>query len=367
MDIQITEALNTLPVITYRWLGVNQLNLKENITRKIKPYHKQFLLAGNEVVKDITLVEPAEYHNLIQETVEYGVSKELVALGENSFNAGVLVQVPSGVVIQEPIRIQYNFDETNDIVIDNNLIFAGENSEVTLVIDYLTTDGVTAFHNGTTRVFAEPGSKITIVKVQRMNDQSYHFDSNLAISGYGAKVNWLQAELGSKKSITNYISNLNETSEAKIDSIYIGDGERQIDLSYHMKHQGRRSVSNIDTQGALMDRARKMFRGTIDFKKGSSQSIGSEEEYVILLDKGVQSDAVPLLLSEEDDVQGLHAASAGKVDPAQLYYMMSRGFSEAEARKLIVEAAFNPIIDLVRVAVLQKVIKDEIQRRLVGE
>lgn len=367
MGIQVTEALNRLPVITYRWLGANQLYLKQNITREIKAYTDDFLQTRHELVKNITQVEQGEYQHFIPVHGAYGVSNELVAAGEKSFNAGILLQLPPRVAIQEPIRLQYNLAEPNDLLIDNNLIFAGEYSKATIIIDYRTVGDVSALHNGVTRIFAQPGAEITIVKLQRMNDQSIHFDSNLAIVGYGAKVNWLQAELGSDQSITNYISNLDEAAEANMYSIYIGDHHRQLDLSYHMIHQGRRSVSKIETQGALKDQAKKMFRGTIDFKKGSSQSIGSEEEYVILLDKTVQSDAVPLLLAEEDDVQGLHAASAGRVDPAQLFYMMSRGFSELEARKLVVEAAFNPIIDQVPDPEFQDVIKNEIQRRLIGE
>jgi Fe-S cluster assembly scaffold protein SufB len=152
-----------------------------------------------------------------------------------------------------------------------------------------------------------------------------------------------------------------------LSSIYFGDGNRIIDLNYLINHIGRRTISNIETKGALKDRAKKVFRGTIDFKLGASRSKGIEEEYALLLDKEVKASSVPLLLCSEDDVEGQHAASAGQIDNEKLFYIMSRGISEKEAKKFIVEASFAPVIDKVPCEDLRDVIRDEIQRRLVDD
>ena len=87
---------------------------------------------------------------------------------------------------------------------------------------------------------------------------------------------------------------------------------------------------------------------------------------MLLLDKGVKSDAVPLLLCREDDVQGNHAASAGQVDETQLFYLMSRGFSYSEALKLLVEASFRPVLERIPNTRLREAIDAEIHRRLVN-
>lgn len=110
----------------------------------------------------------------------------------------------------------------------------------------------------------------------------------------------------------------------------------------------------------------KIFKGTLDFKKGASRSKGIEEEYAILLDKTVKADAIPLLLCEEDDVEGQHAASAGQIDSDKLFYLMSRGLDEKEAKKLIVEASFTPIIDKIPMEYLKEEITKEIHRRIVN-
>ena len=132
-----------------------------------------------------------------------------------------------------------------------------------------------------------------------------------------------------------------------------------------MIHRGARSISKIDTKGVLLDRAKKVFNGKLDFKRGARHSKGEEEEYVILLDPTVKSDSIPALLCEEDDVEGAHAVSAGQINEDKLFYLMSRGLDERESKKLIVEASFRPIIDKIPIEDLRREVKDEIERRLI--
>lgn len=378
------NPMNKLPVITYRWLKLNDISLDIPLKNSTIPYTKKYLKYKMiETMKDrkiiINKISPSmlvtydtgarEKDATLQayKTSEYGVSKDLVAECENSYNSGLFVQVPEGITIDEPIRVEYSLDKSDPSVVDYNVIYARAGSKATIVIDYTTKDQSETYHNGAMKIYAEEGSNVTIVKIQRLNDNSHHFDSNIAYISPYATVSFIQLELGGKHSVTNYISDIKESGESSISSVYFGDGNRLIDLSYHMKHIGRRSISNIQTKGALKDYAVKTFRGTIDFKKGAGQSDGSEEEYVILLDKNVTSNAIPLLLCSEDDVKGQHAASAGKVDSDKLFYMMSRGFTREEAMKMIVEASFQPIIEHVPFADLRQIISDDIHRRIIDE
>lgn len=368
------QALNALPVPTYRWLKLNHLPLEVRLEETL-PYTKEYLknlpsdLDPEIILRKMNgpILFPDKLNSLLRENLTYGVSEELVALSENNYNSGVLVYLPAGKTITQPIHVDYAMDQTDPQIIDYNIIYADSNSRVTLIFDYTTLDDTPSFHNGAMRIYANEGAIVNIIKVQRMNSVSEHYDSGTVILGPHGKVNLIQVELGGKTSVTNYINRLQEASEATIESVYFGDGDQLIDLSYQMEHLGRRSISNIQTKGALKDRAVKTFRGTLDFKRGASQSDGCEEEYVILFDKTVKSNAIPLLLCDEDDVKGQHAASAGKVDPEKLFYMMSRGFNKEEAMKLIVEASFRPILDKIPLESLREVIGEEIHRRLVHE
>lgn len=135
-----------------------------------------------------------------------------------------------------------------------------------------------------------------------------------------------------------------ERSEGKIHAMYLGRPNQSLDFLYDVIHIGKDSVSDLHVNGGLMENSFKIFRSRLDFLQGSSGSVGNEEEYAILLDETAKSLSVPALLSHEDDVEGNHAASAGHIDQTLLYYIMSRGFSEEEAEKLVIDSRFAPTI-----------------------
>lgn len=160
---------------------------------------------------------------------------------------------------------------------------------------------------------------------------------------------------------------LGKKSSADISAIYFGSENQKIDMNYIVKHFGKKSKSKIEIRGALKDSSNKIFRGTIDFQRGAKGSHGRENEEVTILSDSVRNRSVPILLSQEDDVDGQHAVSSGKIDPEKFFYLQSRGLDEIQAQKLIVQAAFNPILDRIEDESLRLEISNRIERRLVDE
>lgn len=339
---------------------------------KVYDYKKEFinleekLPIGIRLDKIYDTVDKTKINWLnLNEINELG--KEFISFVNEFYNSGISLYLENNIKINKPIVIDFHMDKENPTVIDKNIIVGEPNSEATIVFNYSTGGEVEAFHNGLTEIYAKENSSITVIKIQRMNDISENFDTNIAcVKGQG-KVNWITVELGSSISGSNYSTFLeDEASEANLSSIYLGDGNRKMDLSYSMIHKGPRSISNIESKGALMDNSKKVFRGNLDFKRGARLSKGVEEEYVLLLDPTVKSHSIPALLCEEDEVQGEHAASAGQINENQLFYLMSRGLSEREAKKLIIEGAFRPIIDKIPLENYRHIIDSEIERRLMN-
>ena len=198
-----------------------------------------------------------------------------------------------------------------------------------------------------------------------MNDKSTNFDTNISAVENNGKLNFIPIEIGAKSTITSSENNLlADGSSASISSIYFGDGDRKMDLSYRMNHSGRHSSSQIETKGVLKDRSEKVFRGDLYFKKGASLADGSEREEILMLDPTVKSDSIPALFTEEDNVEGEHAVSAGQLDEDRLFYLMSRGMDEKQAKKLIIEAAFNPIFEKIPLNDLKGSVINEVKHRL---
>ncbi len=185
--------------------------------------------------------------------------------------------------------------------------------------------------------------------------------------GKSARVEFAAVDLGRGNFSADVEINLDgDDSTAEINSVYFGDGKRKLDFNYVIRQRGLRTNAVMNVRGALNDECNKIFRGTLDFQRGAKGSIGRELEEVIILSDTVRNRSVPLMLSNEDDVDGHHAVSVGRLDEEKIFYLMSRGLDKVEAEKLIVEAAFNPVLEKISDESLRAKILDELNRRLVN-
>ncbi len=283
-------------------------------------------------------------------------------------NAGYKLEILPGKNITQPIFINQVAASNRKRINEKNSIIIGENSSATIVFDYTTTDEAEIIHSKVTEIQVANKGELNIIKIQRGNNHSLSLDYNRAeVHGRG-KINWFTVETGSLESISSYHTVLKGSgSSGYLSSIYFADQEKDYDLNYTMELTGSNSLGQIDSRGVLKDKARKVFRGNLIFNRGAVKADGSEKETVLLLSPEARSETIPALYCGEEDVSGEHAASAGRISDHQLYYLMSRGLSLKEARKVLVEAALNPLIDRIPLLSVRETIKDEIQRRLYNE
>lgn len=179
------------------------------------------------------------------------------------------------------------------------------------------------------------------------------------------RIEFVAADFGRGNFSTELEINLTgDNSSAEVDAIYFGDGERKSDYNYIIRHRGKKTVANMNVRGALKDKSDKIFRGTLDFQRGSKGSVGREFEEVLILSDGVRNRSVPIMLAGEDDVDGHHALTVGRQDEEKIFYLMSRGLDENDAERLLVEAAFNPVVEKIDDEKIREKIFAEIQTRL---
>lgn len=326
---------NELPMTTFRWTKANHLIL-DDINVENKPYNFDVVKTGKEYVLDRYSEEIIIPDNFV------GASKESLEEIKNNSNYKKYIVADSS----ENLYIYFDFlvDEANPLLVGDISILAKENSRIQIVMDY-TGDYEKSLTNVLTRVKAERNSKVTIVKVQRQG-KVRHIEHRYTEVLEGAKVEYISVDIGGQESLYHYVTDLKEDkANADLKTIYIGEGNSVTDIYNNIRFFGKDCNGDFIVKGALKDRAKKYFRGTLDYVKGSSGSTGDEEENVILLSDKVKSFAIPILLAAEDDVIGNHAASAGQVDEDVLFYIMSRGFDEVEAKKIVVEGSFRPIVD----------------------
>lgn len=348
--------VNETPVRTSKNFLINNIKLDNvEIPKEIGKFNN--IEIRNETLKT-TVEERKSEINL-----SYGLGDVLTNSVINRSNKELVITIDSKK--NKELELDFNFDKRNKNLIDNINIIANEDSRGTVIIKYKSNDKTINFHNGIIKLNAKKNSKVNIVVVNLLNSNSLNFISIQNEFEENAKLNYTIIDIGGNKSISNYYSNLcGILSQDSINTIYLGNKNQVFDLNYIAELRGEKTDVNIEVQGALNDTSMKHFKGTIDFKRGCKKAKGNENESCMLLSKKAKSLALPMLLCSEEDVEGNHSSSSGKIGDKELFYIMSRGFSMKEAMKLMVRAKFNNILENIKNIELKNEIIYEINKKL---
>lgn len=346
--------LNETPLRTSRNFNINNIKLENiEIPNKINDFKNIMITEQNKNIDN----------NTSNMSLAYGLGDFFTNQVEKQSNKKIKITIDNKESKEN--LIEFKFDEDNTALLEDIEIIANENTKSTIIIKYLSEEKVQAYHNGIIRVKAKMGAKLKVIIVNLMNLDSNNFISIENILEEKSEINYTVIDFGGRNSITNYYSNLlGKQCQNIINTIYLGKENQLFDLNYIGELRGEKSNIDIDVQGALKDKARKHFKGTIDFKKGCKKSKGNENEACMLLSDTAKSLALPMLLCSEEDIEGNHSSSAGKIGEKELFYIMSRGFEIKDAMKLMVRAKFNKILENIKNEELKEQILNEIDKRL---
>ena len=351
-----TLKINETPVRTSRNFQINNIKLDDlEIPSKVNGFdnveirNESSKINVEEICTDINLT--------------YGLGNVLTSNVNNNSNKDLKITVDSKT--NKELEIDFGFNKKNLNLIDNIEIEANKGSKGTVILKYKSEDETVNFHNGIIKLKAKKDSKVNVIVVNLLNSNSNNFIAIQNEFHENAKANYTIIDFGGKTSVSNYYSDLKgKEATDQINTIYLGNKTQVFDLNYIAELRGEKTNINIEVQGALNDTARKHFKGTIDFKKGCKKATGNENESCMLLSDKAKSLALPMLLCSEEDVEGNHSSSAGKVGDKELFYIMSRGFDQKEAMKLMVRAKFNNILENIKNEKLKNEIIEEINKKL---
>lgn len=338
MDITV----NRLPARTWNQLGMNESRISGIEIEKKYPLSPEFSGQGLKW-------NPKETEKTadIWEEIETGMGPETECLG-SSTEADLLVSEP-GTFSEEPAVMDFALSAGEKC--SNTLhFFAGKESTMTAAIICRSRDkgeGVLALR---TKIYAQAGAKVRIYMVQILDEACVSLNDIGGICEEGAQVEIMRLELGAGKAYAGGLMDLrggHSSFQARIG--YSGGQGQHLDMSYTARHRGKKTESLIDAAGVLADDAFKLFRSTIDFISGSSGSKGEEKEDVLLLGGDVINQTIPLILCGEDDVEGNHGATIGKLDERMMFYLSSRGISKEDAEQMMARARIDALCEQIPV------------------
>ncbi|MDD7768362.1 MAG: SufD family Fe-S cluster assembly protein [Treponema sp.] len=243
---------------------------------------------------------------------------------------------------EEPLILTFDFDKPSAAA---QIIYAKENTKGTIILIY-KGNGPTSILQ--TKVYAESYANIHLIKAQLLDSGALHFDDTQVFCEENASVKFTQIELGASHVNSGLHVNLNgyqSSFDSKV--AYLCQNDQILDMNHIVYHYGKKSECNMQVDGTLKDNAQKAYRGTIDLKKGCCGAKGHEMEETLLLSPKTVNKSLPVILCDEEDVEGEHGATIGRLSSDILFYMQSRGISEKEAEVLMSRAKIQAAVDLI--------------------
>lgn len=244
---------------------------------------------------------------------------------------------------KQPLVLNFTYEADQNL--GNRLVFhLLPGSELTVLMDFSADEKCGGTAALQTKVYAEEGAVLHLVQVQRLGGKFTFYNDIGAKCEKNARVETIQLVLGGKNTYLGSRSALEgESSALALDVGYLVGKDEKLDMNFVAYHTGKKTESRMDASGVIRENGFKLFRGTIDFRKGCAGAVGNEKEDVLLLDDAVVNQTIPLILCEEEDVEGNHGATIGKLDEELLFYLESRGMSEEAVYEMMARARIDAI------------------------
>lgn len=281
-------------------------------------------------------------------------------------NGGVFVYVPRNVIIEEPLQVVFVNDHQEASLFNHVLIVAEESSAVTYVETYISTfEQANGQANIVTEVIAKDNAQVTFGAVDTLATGFTAYVNRRGHALRDAKIDWALGLMNDSDTIYENTTNLigdNSTSDFKM--VTVGRGEQKLNFTTLIRQWGKNSDGQILKHGVMKDAAQSIFNGIGHIMHGGTKANAEQESRVLMLSEKARGDANPILLIDEDDVTAGHAASVGRVDPTQLYYLMSRGISKAEAERLVIHGFLAPVVTNLPIEGVKKQLTEVIERKV---
>ncbi len=284
------------------------------------------------------------------------------ARNESRWRDGVLVYVPDGVVLTEPLRLTIAGADGEEIEW-RALVVLGEGAEAEVWERY-ESDGETLF-NAVVELAVGESANLRYVCEQRLSQKSWVFATQRAEIGRDSNLDWVALGFGAERGKVRMETKLaGRGSSARVTGAYAGDGSQHLDYDTTQEHAAEDTTSDLAFRGVLAERATAVWRGMIRVDPGAQRTDAFQESRNLLLSTDAHADAIPGLEIEADDVRCTHAAAVAQVDAEQLYYLRSHGLDEAEAKALVVEGFLQELVERAKEGPIREALAGELERRL---
>ena len=289
----------------------------------------------------------------------------LTALHAALMNGGVFLYIPKGVKIEEPIQTLF-WQEDNEMALFNHvLIVAEEDSSVTYVENYLSNnEEEKTVSNIVAEVYAGDNAKVSFGAVDHFAQGTTSYINRRGVAGANAQIDWALGQMNEGNTVSENTTHLvGDGSVTNARTVTVGKGRQIQNFTATTAHHGLNTDGQISQRGVMLDRTTAIFNAIGKIDDGASKANAEQESRILMLSGKARGDANPILLIDEDDVTAGHAASVGRIDEMQMYYLQSRGIKKEEAERLIIHGFLAPVVSELPIETIKKQLTELIERK----
>jgi Fe-S cluster assembly protein SufD len=326
-------------------------------------------IEGAEGAVVLPLAAALESHEeLLRERLGSLVPAEdpFVARNEAGWRDGVLIHVPAGVRVADPIRVELPLDEDGTAVSWRTLVVLEEGAEAEIwEHSGSASDETDALLNSVVELHVGQAATLRYISTQDISERAWIFSSQRAQVERDGRLDWTALGFGSGRGKVRMETNLaGPGSEARVTGGYAGGPGQHLDYDTTQEHAAPNTNSDLAFRGVLAAGATAVWRGMIRVDPGAQQTDAFQESRNLLLSPDAHADAIPGLEIEADDVRCTHAAAIAQIDRDQLFYLTSRGLDPATAKQVIIEGFLESLVERLAEGPVRDEVSAALERRL---
>jgi Fe-S cluster assembly protein SufD len=257
----------------------------------------------------------------------------------------VVVHVPAGAELTRPIVVDM-IGAGDEVVVSAFLVVSlGAGAHATVIRRTRGGEsGDVLFLEGTA-VSLSDNSSLHLTDIQTVDSEALYFAHGACTAGRDARLHRTEMHLGGDFVKTRFVTELSGPgSDAHLNGCYCGAEEQHIDIRTVQLHLAPKSTSRAYYKGAVRDEAHSVYQGLIQVDAAAKGTDAYLTNKNLVLSDTARADSIPSLKISTDDVRCSHGSTTGRLDEDQVFYLRSRGWSEAEARRTLIEGFFDDLI-----------------------
>lgn len=291
---------------------------------------------------------------------------KLTALHAALLNGGIFIYVPEKVTVDVPLQTVFWQEDDSFALFNHVIIVAEKESSVTYVENYLShNDEKETVSNIVSEVFAHEFAHVSYGAVDHFSSGTTSYINRRGVADEQAKIEWALGQMNDGNTVSENTSHLmGQYAEAHARTVTVGRGRQVQNFTATTAHHAKDTDGQISQRGVMTERTTAIFNAIGKIDHGATRANAEQESRILMLSDRARGDANPILLIDEDDVTAGHAASVGRIDEMQLYYLQSRGISKEEAERLVIHGFLAPVVAELPIETVRNQLTQLIERKI---